>query len=267
MRAQGSRDRSNLLRRCQSGDRGVGWASVRECHPNVSAWQCGGSVTVRVSSGVYVATGESETYSWNTMSRRRLAALAVPAAVLGLSLVVSGCGRSAPPFASDAGIESGPSSRLWGDGSSGPDGMEIGCIHGRRFAVLITARNQTKRTVMLLGAGGPPPLLGVIDRVAVQVRLAPPPPTGDIAVMGLRAWSGQNPKPVAIPPGRSAWVQSNFLMRNCDLLSRPSSVDGAITLRYRAGGSLGSQVVSVPAAQILLTRGPQHPSLPINQTG
>ena len=28
MRAQGSRDRPNLLRRCQSGDRGVGWASV-----------------------------------------------------------------------------------------------------------------------------------------------------------------------------------------------------------------------------------------------
>jgi hypothetical protein len=28
MRAQGSRDRSNLLRRCQSGDRGVGCASV-----------------------------------------------------------------------------------------------------------------------------------------------------------------------------------------------------------------------------------------------
>ena len=32
MRAQGSRDRPNLLRRCQSGDRGVRWASVPECH-------------------------------------------------------------------------------------------------------------------------------------------------------------------------------------------------------------------------------------------
>ena len=32
MRAQGSRDRPNVLRRCQSRDRGVGWASVRECH-------------------------------------------------------------------------------------------------------------------------------------------------------------------------------------------------------------------------------------------
>ena len=31
MRAQGSRDRSNLLRRCQSGDRGVGCASAQEC--------------------------------------------------------------------------------------------------------------------------------------------------------------------------------------------------------------------------------------------
>jgi hypothetical protein len=33
MRAQGSRDRPNVLRLCQSGDRGVGWASARECHP------------------------------------------------------------------------------------------------------------------------------------------------------------------------------------------------------------------------------------------
>jgi hypothetical protein len=32
MRAQGSRDRPNVLRRCQSGDKGVGCASVRECH-------------------------------------------------------------------------------------------------------------------------------------------------------------------------------------------------------------------------------------------
>src|SRR3954447_12194488 len=31
MRAQGSRDRPNVLRRCQSGDGGVGWVSVREC--------------------------------------------------------------------------------------------------------------------------------------------------------------------------------------------------------------------------------------------
>jgi len=30
MRAQGSRNRPNLLRRCQSGDTGVGWASVPE---------------------------------------------------------------------------------------------------------------------------------------------------------------------------------------------------------------------------------------------
>ena len=36
MRAQGSRDRSNLLRRCQSDDRGVGCASVRECRLSAS---------------------------------------------------------------------------------------------------------------------------------------------------------------------------------------------------------------------------------------
>ena len=40
MRAQGSRDRPNVLRLCQSGDRGVGWASVQECHqkPSVLRW-------------------------------------------------------------------------------------------------------------------------------------------------------------------------------------------------------------------------------------
>ena len=34
MRAQGSRNRPNLLRRYQSGDRGVGCASVQECPPS-----------------------------------------------------------------------------------------------------------------------------------------------------------------------------------------------------------------------------------------
>src|SRR6266568_2139891 len=85
--------------------------------------------------------------------------------------------------------------------------------------------------------------------------------------MWRRRWSRRHAEPIAVPPGRSGWVQSNFLMRNCAMLSRPSTVEGSITLRYRVGGSLGSEVVSVAAAQMLLTRGPRHPSLPINQVG
>jgi hypothetical protein len=145
--------------------------------------------------------------------------------------------------------------------------MEIRCIPRRRLAVLITVHNRTSRTVTLLGAGGPEPLPGVIVRAAVQVRLAPPAPKGDLEVIGLRGWSQRRAEPVAIPPGRDGWVQSNFLMRNCALVSRSVTVNRAITLRYRFGDSLRTQVVSVAAAQILLTRGPAHPSLPINHVG
>jgi len=209
----------------------------------------------------------SESYSQSRMSQRTLMAVAFSGAILVLSAAVAGCGAGARPFTAEGGVSAGPGSRLWGDGSSGPDGMEIGCIPGRRFAVVITVRNRTKRTVTLLGADGPPPLPGVIDRAAVQVHLAPPPPKGDLVVIGLRGWSRRHAEPIAVPPGRSGWVQSNFLMRNCAMLSRPSTAEGSITLRYRVGGSLGSEVVSVAAAQILLTRGPRHPSLPINQVG
>ena len=39
------------------------------------------------------------------------------------------------------------------------------------------------------------------------------------------------------------------------------------TVKYSAGGSNGTQVVSVAAARIILTRGPLHPRLPINHVG
>jgi hypothetical protein len=145
--------------------------------------------------------------------------------------------------------------------------MEIGCIPGRRLALVVSVQNRTKRTVTLLGADGSSSLPGVVDRPAVQVRPAPPPPKGDIFLSGLRRWSRRNPEPVAIPPGRSAWVQSNLLMRNCALLSGPSTVDGSFTLRYRDRGSAGKEVVFVAAARIRLTQGPQHPSLPVNRRG
>jgi hypothetical protein len=145
--------------------------------------------------------------------------------------------------------------------------MQIGCIPGRRLALVISVENRTKRTITLLGADGTSSVAEVVDRPAVQVRLAPPPPKGDIFVSGLRRWSQRNPEPVAIPPKRSAWVQSNLLMRNCARLSGPSKVDGSFTLRYGDRGSSGKEVVSVAGAQIRLTRGPQHPSLPVNQIG
>ena len=109
----------------------------------------------------------------------------------------------------------------------------------------------------------------VIDRFAVQVRLAPPPPKGDLIVSGLRSWSGQKSAPAAIPAGRDAWVQSNFLMRHCSSLGSKGrlAVNRSITLTYRTGSTTEMQVISVTGARILVTRGPIHPSLPINRTG
>jgi hypothetical protein len=203
---------------------------------------------------------------------KKMNRIAVPAIAL-IVTVGNGCGadmRSVTrPFAPGGGVESGPSSGLWGDGSSGPRGMHIGCIRARRFAVLITVHNRSKRTITLLGGGGPQSFRDVIERVAVQVRLAPPPPKGDAVVAGLRSWSARNSSPVGIPRGRDGWVQSNFLMRNCALLRghQPVTVNRSTTLEYSAGGNNGTQVVYVRAARLILTRGPLHPRLPINHVG
>jgi hypothetical protein len=199
--------------------------------------------------------------------------LCTAAAALALAGVVSsGCTGSAQtltnPFAVTSGVSSGPSSGLWGDGSSGPTGMNVGCIDGRRFAVLITVHNRTAQTVTLVGGEGQRVSPDVIDVVAVQVRLAPPPPKGDAFRDGLRSWSARTSAPVAVARGRDAWVQLNFLMRACGLLDgKAIEANHTLTLVYRQGGHTRAQAVSVPGAKIILTRGPAHPSLPINQTG
>lgn len=188
-------------------------------------------------------------------------------------LLVAGCGATQhipkAPFVAEGGTSSGPSSGLWGDGTSGPSGLHVGCIDGRRFAVLITVRNRAKRSVTLLRAGGPEDAPNVIKRVAVQVRLAPSASAGDQFVAGLRGWNGQKSRSVAIPANRDAWIQSNFLMRNCRSLGRGEAliVNRRVTLAYSVNGGSGTQVVSVTGARIILARGPLHPSLPINQVG
>jgi len=202
------------------------------------------------------------------MARSRSLVLGLP--VLAALLAGYGATQDIPkaPFVAEGGISSGPSSGLWGDGTSGPSGMHVGCIDGRRFAVLITVRNRTKHTVTLLRAGGQS-ASNVVERVAVQVRLAPPPPIGDRFVAGLRGWNGKKSPAAAIPAGREAWIQSNFLMRNCRSLRRGEvlTFDRRITVTFSVSGGSGSEVVSVAGARIILTRGPLHPSLPINHVG
>jgi hypothetical protein len=147
--------------------------------------------------------------------------------------------------------------------------MHIGCIAGRQFAVLITVHNRTNDSIMLIGGGGPQRAPHVIKRVAIQVKLAPPPPKGDIFIPGLRSWLPISSGPVDIPAGRDAWVQSNFLMSNCRSLMAGQRliVNRSITLAFRDGETNGSQTVSVRGARIILTRGPIHPALPINSEG
>ena len=193
--------------------------------------------------------------------------------LLVIAGIASGCDESAHvvqnPFEPGNGVESGPGSKLWGDTYSGPQGNHVGCIQGRHLAVLITVHNRTNRTVTLRGGDGPQPFVSVIERVAVQVRRAPPPPKGSNFVSGLRPWSPWPSSSVPIPRGRDAWVQLNFLMRNCAVLQsfEPVTVNRSITLSYSADGAEGTQAIAVPAARIILTRGPLHPVLPLNYVG
>jgi hypothetical protein len=199
----------------------------------------------------------------------RFATLA--AAFLGVT-ATCGCASDAnisPPFAPGLSTESGPSSSLWGDTGGGPQGQNIGCIRGRRMAVVIKVHNRAKENVELLGASDPQNLRDLIERIAVQVRLAPPPSTGPVFVSGLRPWNGRNSPPVLIPAGRDSWVQSNFLIHNCARLRGNQTVTAnrSTTLIYRVDGHRHTQRVSVPGAQLILTRGPAHPSLRVNESG
>ena len=102
----------------------------------------------------------------------------------------------------------------------------------------------------------------IIRRVAVQFRLAPPPPTGDVVVVGLRAWSRSGARPTTIPPGRKAWVQSNFELNNCNLLSPGHALvaNRAIAVTYQANGHDGTQRIAMTGARIILTGRPAVPA-------
>jgi hypothetical protein len=177
-----------------------------------------------------------------------------------LLLAATGCGASAhsQPFVANGDFESGPGSGLWGDTMSGPDGDHLGCFPGRRYASAVTLRNQLNEAVTLTAADGPDPAPSIIHRIALQFRLAPPPPNGDLIVSNLRRWSTATSAPVSIPPGRSAAVQSNFVMRHCEELTRnrPLVVDGSLVVRYRASGHAGRQEITQRGSRIILTPGP-----------
>ena len=176
-----------------------------------------------------------------------------------VSVTVPGVQAGRGPFVPNGTLESGSTSGHWGDGSSARAGAVLGCLSRRHYSFAITVRNRSGRAVTLTGASGPDPLPRVLDRVAMQVRPAPPPPIGE-GIQGplIKHWSAAPARPVRIRPGRSAVVQSNFLMRHCDSLTRHPSVvvPGSFVLSYRLPGHTGKQHVMQRNAGFSLVPGP-----------
>lgn len=162
------------------------------------------------------------------------------------------------PFVPTGEFNGGSTSGLSGDRSSARTGEELGCLSRRHYSFTITLRNRSKHVVTLTDARGPDPLPGVVARVAVQFRHAPPPPTGDMPVVLLRHWSAAPPRPLAVRPGKSAIVQTNFLMRHCSELKhgRKVVIPGSFHLSYRESGRTGRQHVVQQGAGFSVVAGP-----------
>ena len=201
------------------------------------------------------------------MARRRtlcvMRRVAVPALVAGLALTgvaaVPGVHAGRGPFVPDGAFQGGASNGHLGDRSSRRAGNVLGCLSQRHYSFAITVRNRSGRAVTLTGASGPDPRPSVLDRVAMQVRHAPPPPVGEgLAPPLIKHWSAAPERPVTIRPGRSAVVQSNFLMRHCKSLAPNQKVvvPGSFVLSYRLSGRAGRQHVVQRSAGFSLAPGP-----------
>jgi len=184
------------------------------------------------------------------------AVLALASAAAGHSGLRSGRG----PFVLDGTLDSGSTSGEWGDTSSTRTGAVLGCLSRRHYSLAIVLRNRSGRPVALVAASGPDPVPRVLDRVAMQVRIAPRPTPGGIRVPAplVKHWSAAPLRAVTIQAGRSAIVQSNFLMRHCSLLGRKRRivVPGSFALGYRVSGHAGTQRVVQQNAGFTVAPGP-----------
>lgn len=193
---------------------------------------------------------------------RRLAASGLVLAVLmlaGTALADSGLRSGRGPFVLNGTFQGGASSGFWGDRSSARTGEELGCRSRRHYSFAVIVRNRFDRLVTLTGASGPNPMPHVVARVAMQVRHAPAPQPGDRLPRPLiKHWSAAPVRPVTIKPGRSAIVQSNFLMRHCAVLAhgRKVVVPGSFLLSYRMSGGSGQQRLVQQNAGFSVIAGP-----------
>jgi len=176
--------------------------------------------------------------------------------VTAAAVAAGGTARPVPwPLAPSAALAGSAGPAADGDGPSTPAGDHLACIRGRRYAISQPIENHSSAPVTLTGAVLDPLSVQVVRRVAVQFQLAPRPPKGDGLVLGLHPWSAAVATPVTIPPHRSAWVQSNFLMTGCNLLlpDRTLVANKAITLVYRSNGHTGRERIPVAGLRLNLT--------------
>jgi hypothetical protein len=167
------------------------------------------------------------------------------------------------PFVPSGGFAGGGGSGLWGDGASGPDGTSLGCLNKRRYSDAFGIENRSKVAVTLTAVRGPNPAPRIIDRVATQMRLSPPQRPrsngwGGNLDLVYRGWSAARGRPVTIPPGRIATVQTNYLMRSCADLAhgRTVTLPGWLVVAYRSSGHGGAQKLTLPGRRITLRAGP-----------
>lgn len=161
------------------------------------------------------------------------------------------------PFVPTGAFYGGATSGMSGDRSS-RSGQELGCLSRRHYSFTITLRNRSKRVVTLTDVRGPNPLPRIVARVAVQFRPAPPPPTGDMVAVPVRHWSAAPARPLTVRPGKSALVQTNFLMRHCKALAhgRKVVIPGSFRIRFRQSGRAGRQHVVEQNAGFSVVAGP-----------
>jgi hypothetical protein len=230
------------------------------------------------------------------MKRRRALVLVLSVAVAGTALGVAFAvrggpseGPSASPFSTQRGgtvrspgvnIGSGPfllSGSLFdingfkGDLSPFRKEASLGCFNNRHFADAFGIKNRSHAPVTLLSARAPGSAPGIAERVATQFLLSPPPyhgPTyhgsmGDAAILDplvRRDWSAAATRPLTIPPGRIATVQSNFAFRHCGRLAggRFVGVPGSVALSYRASGLVRQKVIPLSGLAFMVIAGPSR---------
>ena len=167
------------------------------------------------------------------------------------------------PFVLNGGSIGGGESGLFGDGGDGPSGTTLGCINRRHYSEAFGIQNRSHAPVTLIGIRGANPAPRIVDRVAIQLRLSPPyhPSFGRIGGdLVYRHWSAAPTRPLTLPPGRIATVQSNFLLRHCgQLVSRRSiTVPGLLVLSYRASGHIHRKIIPLPGERFVLVLGPKE---------